>query len=179
MQLIVLTFLPVRDAFCLLVRWGRRCPLPIPRPFDTFRVSISASWKVSRISIIDLWSPYEVKLCMLRIFNRTFLAGSFCFCLLLMVLFCLFFCILFHFVVWNLFMELVIQFPDRDHVWVSGTPHYSDRLCSDRRYSDSPCTVWTSGGWLQLNRPTGSTDCKDAKPNPENQGQYNCVGSTL
>ena len=40
----------------------------------------------------------------------------------------------------------------------TGTPHYTDRLCSDRRYSDSPCTVWTSCGWLQLNRPTGSTD---------------------
>ena len=31
-------------------------------------------------------------------------------------------------------------------------------------------TVGTSGGWLQLNRPTGSTDWKDADPNPENQG---------
>jgi len=55
------------------------------------------------------------------------------------------------------------------------TPHYSDRLCSDRRYSDSPCTVGTSGGLLQLNRPTGSTDWKDAEPNPQNQGQYNNV----
>jgi len=43
------------------------------------------------------------------------------------------------------------------------------------------CTVRTStsGGWQQLNRPTGSTDWKYAEPNPENQGQYNCVGSTL
>jgi len=37
------------------------------------------------------------------------------------------------------------------------------------------CTVWTSGGWLQLTRPTGSTDWIDAEPNPENQRQYNCV----
>jgi len=29
-----------------------------------------------------------------------------------------------------------------------------------------------------LNRPTGSTDWKDAEPNPENQGQYNCVVSS-
>ena len=30
--------------------------------------------------------------------------------------------------------------------------------------------------WLtQLNRPTGSTDWKDAEPNAENQGQYNNV----
>jgi len=60
-------------------------------------------------------------------------------------------------------------------LFVMGTPHYSDRLCSDRRYSDSTCTVWMSCGWLQLNRPTGSTDWKDAEPNPENQGQYGCV----
>jgi len=56
-----------------------------------------------------------------------------------------------------------------------GTPHYSDKLCSDRCYSDSPCTVWTSGGWLQLNRPTGSTDWKDAEPNPENQLRWKYV----
>ena len=35
-------------------------------------------------------------------------------------------------------------------------------------------TVGTSDGWLQLNRPTGSKDWKDAEPNPKkNQGQYN------
>ena len=38
-------------------------------------------------------------------------------------------------------------------------------------------TVGTSGGWLQLNRPTGSTDWKDMEPNPKNQRQYNCVGA--
>jgi len=37
--------------------------------------------------------------------------------------------------------------------------------------------VGTSDGWLQLNRPTGSTDWKYIEPNPENQGQYNCVGA--
>ena len=37
-----------------------------------------------------------------------------------------------------------------------GTPRYSDRLCSDRRYSDNPQSGRTSGGWQQLNRPTGS-----------------------
>jgi len=43
-----------------------------------------------------------------------------------------------------------------------GTPRYSDRLCSDRRYSDN----------------AQSRRRKDAdEPNPENQGQYNCVGT--
>jgi len=41
-------------------------------------------------------------------------------------------------------------------------------------------TVGTSGGWLQLNRPTGSTDWKDIEPNKKirGSGQYNCVGAS-
>jgi len=49
-----------------------------------------------------------------------------------------------------------------------GTPHYSDRLCSNRRYSDSPQSGRRMADWwLQLNRPTGSKDWKNAEPNPK------------
>ena len=44
------------------------------------------------------------------------------------------------------------------HMFMLGTPRYSDSPQSGRRVAD------------QLNRPTGSTDWKDAEPNPENQG---------
>jgi len=63
-----------------------------------------------------------------------------------------------------------------------GTPRYSDRLDSDRRYSDSP-QLGRRVADYKLNRPTGSTDWQDIEPNPENQGQYNCMcwslGGTL
>ena len=48
----------------------------------------------------------------------------------------------------------------------TGTPRYSDRLCSDRCYSDSPQSGLRVANFI-LNRPTGSTDWKDAEPNPE------------
>ena len=43
-----------------VIGWGRGYLLPIPLPLDTFGISILASLppqKVSRISILDLWSP--------------------------------------------------------------------------------------------------------------------------
>ena len=53
-----------------------------------------------------------------------------------------------------------------------GTPRYSDRLCSDRRYSDNPQSGRRRrvAGLLQLMRLAGSTDWKDAEPNA-------CVGA--
>jgi len=84
------------------------------------------------------------------------------------------------------FRFLPIQWKNRSCATVSvtnstvcctSTPHYSNRLCSDRCYSDSPCTVWTSGGWLQLNRPAGSTDWKTPNQIPKIRGST-IVGST-